>query len=104
VLARIADRVKGMGWEQIRASADLHNFLVETKQSMPQVESVFLVDPAGFVAVSSQQFPTPAFDGRDREYFTGSRNANARFANAPFRGGPDGTLALGTSTDLNFKI
>jgi signal transduction histidine kinase/CheY-like chemotaxis protein len=100
VLARVADHVGEQSWEEVRASRPLHDFLAGLREGLPQVESVFLVDRGGFIAASSRNFPTPAFDARDREYFKDARARSGLFVSAPFRGATEGTLAFTVSRPL----
>jgi signal transduction histidine kinase/ActR/RegA family two-component response regulator len=95
VIARVGDRIRGMGWKDIAASRDLHDFLVDLQRGLPQIESVFLTDPDGFIAASSRAFPMQPYDVRDREYFVGSRAGHrGMLVSAPFRGQMKGTWAF----------
>jgi len=69
ILARTLDHVEGMNWETINASREVHDFLARVASELPQVQSVFLVDPQGFNSASSRAFPMERFDNRQREYF-----------------------------------
>jgi signal transduction histidine kinase/ActR/RegA family two-component response regulator len=94
VLSRIADRARGRSWDELRASKELHSFLQELRADLPQVESVFLVAPDGFIAASSRAFPVSPFDAREREYFKGARGQKGIYISAPFRGQTQGTYAF----------
>src|SRR5262245_35915596 len=59
VLARVADGVENRSWDEIRSSAEIHELLTSMQREMPQVESIFLVDPEGSIAASSRAFPMP---------------------------------------------
>jgi signal transduction histidine kinase len=98
VIARVGDRISGMGWDEIGGSRDLHDFLVDLQRDLPQIESVFLTDPKGFIAASSRAFPMQNFDVRDREYFIGSLAGHRGIlVSAPFRGQMNGTWAFAIS-------
>jgi len=100
LIARTADRVHGQSWEEIRNSRELHQFLVELRRGLPQVESIFLVAPDGNIAASSRSFPPPAFNGREREYFKGADQRRGLFVSALFRGRSQGTNAFTISRSL----
>ena len=95
VIARVGDRIRGMGWSDIAGSRDLHDFLVDLQRGLPQIESIFLTDPTGFIAASSRAFPMQPFDVRDREYFIGSlADRRGTLVSRPFRGRTKGTWAF----------
>jgi len=102
VLSRIEDRVTDLDWPTIDQSQDIYRFLVGVQQSLPEAESVFLVDPAGFNSLSSRMFPMKAYDDRQREYYLNARNgAGGLFISAPFAGQAAGTLAFTISRALH---
>jgi signal transduction histidine kinase/ActR/RegA family two-component response regulator len=100
LLARVSDKVEGKSWDEIRDSRELHEFLVGLRTGLPQVESVFLVGPDGWIAASSRGFPPPAFNGREREYFKGAEERKTNYISAAFRGNAQGTLAFTVSRSL----
>jgi two-component system NtrC family sensor kinase len=101
VLYRVADRVEGKSWGEIRASQDLHRFLATLRESLPQVESIFLVAPDGVIAASSRSFPAPVFNAGEREYFKGAADRKGLFVSEPFRGQTSGTFAFTMSRPLS---
>jgi two-component system NtrC family sensor kinase len=94
VIARVVDRIAGRDPAVLRADRGFHDFLVAIQQSLPQAESVFVVDGDGVLTASSRTFPAPAFDAREREYFIGSREHRRLFVSAPFRGQVAQTFAF----------
>jgi len=87
VLTDVAARIKGLDWAQIAASGDLHNWFVDLTHQMPQLESVFLVDPDGKVALSSRAFPTKPYDVTMRDYYADARAGDrGLFVSQPFVG------------------
>jgi two-component system, NtrC family, sensor kinase len=70
VLDRVADRIEGLSWGQIRAREPaLHQELGQITSGVEQVGSLFLVDPTGHLAVSAMAMPSPRLDTNDRSYF-----------------------------------
>jgi hypothetical protein len=47
VLDRIAERITPMSWDEIVQSADIHNFLIEMKRSLPQAQAIGSSRPTG---------------------------------------------------------
>ena len=88
VLARVLDRVARMGWSEIGSSRDLHDFLQGLKQGLPQIESVFLVDPDGRYVATSRAFPLGTVPTvADRDYFQAAKAGNMGvFVSTPFIG------------------
>jgi len=71
-LDEIADRIRGLSWEAIEASKDLHEAFVRTTDRHDQVTSAFVVSPKGFVANTSSRKPVagaPEVNVTDRSYF-----------------------------------
>jgi signal transduction histidine kinase/ActR/RegA family two-component response regulator len=100
-LALVADRVVDLSWEQIRQDRPLHLFLSRLKIQLPQLESVFLVDPAGRIAASSRAFPMQQYDVSGRDYFAAAQaHPHDVFVSAPFRGMMAGTIAFTVSRGL----
>ena len=94
-LARVLDHVDALDWATIGSSRDVHEFLVQLKQQLPQMESVFLVSPTGINAASSRAFPLPQIGDSSREYFQrAAAGDRSLFISAPFRGQIAGTLAF----------
>jgi two-component system NtrC family sensor kinase len=68
-IAASESRVTGMGWDEIRASRSLHDFLLALDAVTPSAGGVTLVDPSGrFAASSTTSFPTPPIDVAGRDY------------------------------------
>ena len=92
VLARALDHVAGMDWPSIQSSAELHGFLVKLREGLPQIDSVYLIDPSGAYVASSRGIPLadiPNVAGRD--FFDAARAGKRdSFVSAPFRGRLDG--------------
>jgi signal transduction histidine kinase/ActR/RegA family two-component response regulator len=87
VLLRTLDRINGMDWQTIGQSRAVHDFLAETVTHLPAVQSVFLVDPAGYNSASSRAFPMQAFDDRNREYYIEAKKGTDQpFVSAAFFG------------------
>lgn len=100
VLARVEDGIDHRDWQDISSNPTVHQYLVRLKQNLPQVESVFLVDPNGRLAATSRAFPVPPFDGSEREYYTQARDRGGLVISAPFRGQAAGTMAFTLSRPL----
>jgi len=96
VLDRIADRVAGLSWDNIRRSSDLHEFLREMKKSLPQANAIGLIDSDGRVANTDYQFPPPPVAVQNRDYLPGTRTDNADPDDDVFISGP----ALGVRTKV----
>src|SRR5690349_13399227 len=62
ILDRTLDRIDGMDWPEISGSRAVHDSLAKMIRGLPQVQSVFLVDPDGFNSASSRAFPMERFD------------------------------------------
>jgi two-component system NtrC family sensor kinase len=73
ILARVFDHIGDRDWQTIATSPEVHDFLAQLREELPQVEAVFLVAPDGIVAASSRHFPMPPFDLSKMEYFTAAR-------------------------------
>ena len=88
VLARVLDHIAGQDWNTLATSRETHDFLLDLQQRLPQLESVFLVDPNGVNVASSRAWPMPLFDVRAREYFAtpAARESDAFIITAPFLG------------------
>ncbi len=84
VLARAADQLAGLDWPSIRTSRALHDTLVQMGRDLPQIASIFLVDPDGITAAVSTMFPLRSPSNElDRLYFRQARDG-------------DGSLIVGT--------
>ena len=70
VISRVADRMEGFTWDEIRAREPaMHQELIQVMSGVEQVGSLFLVDPAGRLVVSALTIPAPQLDSTDRGYF-----------------------------------
>lgn len=68
-LGRVADRIEGLGWDEIVARApQLQRDLNRIKTGVAEIGSLLLLDPSGRLVVSTSRF-TPGLDNSDREYF-----------------------------------
>ncbi|TWB16959.1 signal transduction histidine kinase [Nitrospirillum amazonense] len=61
--------VDDAGWKDIAGDSRFYDRLREIWQASPELESVWVVDPTGIIRVNTVQWPTPALDVGDREYF-----------------------------------
>jgi signal transduction histidine kinase/CheY-like chemotaxis protein len=98
IMGRVLDFVKEMSWDEIGATPKVHDFLVSISAHLSQVDSVFLIDPAGRMVASSRSFPVAPYSVADRDYFTAARNGpNATFVSAPYRGRMTGLITFSLS-------
>jgi hypothetical protein len=58
-LNEIEDRIRGLGWDTIAASQELHQAFVRITERHDQVTSAFVVSPQGLVANTSSRKPAP---------------------------------------------
>ncbi|MDE1148684.1 MAG: histidine kinase dimerization/phosphoacceptor domain -containing protein [Azospirillaceae bacterium] len=61
--------VDDAGWKDIAEDRRFYDRLREIWQASPELEGVWVVDPTGIVRVNTVQWPAPALDVNDREYF-----------------------------------
>ncbi|MDG3440733.1 sensor histidine kinase [Nitrospirillum amazonense] len=61
--------VEDAGWKNIAGDSRFYDRLREIWQASPELESVWVVDTSGIIRVNTVQWPTPALDVSDREYF-----------------------------------
>lgn len=70
VIARsIMNRIKGMSWDEVQRSADIHDYLAEMARQFPQVHSIWVDDASGMARASSMFFPVPNISAADREFY-----------------------------------
>jgi signal transduction histidine kinase len=101
VLDRVADRIGGASYDSLAASSWLHDHLLRIARELPEVESVFVVDPSGRIAASSRAYPMERYDVSMRDYFVVARNGSTSvYVSAPFRGKLSGTVAFTVSKPL----
>jgi two-component sensor histidine kinase len=97
-LDRIIDRLDGHTIEQLQNDGSFHEFLVQLKERMPELESAFVASPVGRIVSSSRAFPIEPFDVTDREYFLAAQaSPEVTFVSAPFRGRATGTMSFTVS-------
>lgn len=85
-LDRVDERIRGMNWDEIARSTELHLFLKSFPERFEQISSTLLTDPKGFLATSSRVFPVnpPVFVG-DRDYFLAPKAGHrGMFIGEPF--------------------
>jgi two-component system, NtrC family, sensor kinase len=73
VAAMLNDHIRGLSWQTIATSRALHEYLAGIVQANPQIQSLWLIDPAGIVRNSSGVFPAPSVSVADRDYFAALR-------------------------------
>jgi signal transduction histidine kinase len=101
VLDRVGDRFGSASWDSLSASSWLHDHLARIAGDLPEVESVFVVDPSGHIAASSRAFPMEPHDVSMRDYFMVARNGlTSVYVSAPFRGNMSRTVAFTVSKPL----
>ena len=76
IAARISEHLRGMTWDEIAGAEALHRYLKKIQEDYPQVQGIWLADPAGVVRNSSRAFPTPPADISDRDYFIALQRAD----------------------------
>lgn len=74
VLDWVDDRTAGLGWERLARDRHFHQFLADL-DSLPQIDTVRVVDTAGRVRASGRYFPVPPANVSDRDYFIAQKAA-----------------------------
>ena len=70
VIRRVDDRLRGMSWDDIGTSAELHAWLQTLDEAVPQVDLITLVDRTGRIRNSSGYLSTSeSADVTDRDFF-----------------------------------
>src|SRR5689334_8780655 len=101
VLDRVADRIGDASYDSLSASPWLYDHLLRIARALPEVESVFVVDPSGHIAASSRAYPMEHYDVSMRDYFVVARSGSPSvYVSAPFRGKLSGTVAFTVSKPL----
>jgi len=77
VAAQIDERIRGMGWDEIAKSEELHQYLESISRRYPQAESLWLLDSAGIVRNSSLVLPQKPINGADEDFFIELRKGDA---------------------------
>jgi two-component system NtrC family sensor kinase len=98
-IAAVEQRIEGMSWPAIRASAEVHAFLSALDAVTPAAGGVGLVDPDGRLALSSTApFPTPDIDLAGRDYVAahppGVGGREAPFIGQVVRARPSGAVIV----------
>jgi two-component system NtrC family sensor kinase len=76
VLDQIRQRTAGMDWDTISRSAELANFLRQTRDRMDGISAIWLADAAGHVRASSGALYPPALTFDSRDDFRAHRSGN----------------------------
>jgi signal transduction histidine kinase len=98
VLDRIAERIAPMTWDQIAASADVHNFLIEMKRSLPQAQAIGIIAPDRRILNTNYAFPAPLVYQVTRRTMTVHRNGGSDLYISDVTHGPrTGTLLFAVS-------
>ena len=71
---QIEERIRGLDWQTIRNSEEIHNYLVRLVRQQRSVSSILLIAPDGKAAALSGAFPTPDLDMSDRALFIAAKN------------------------------
>jgi two-component system NtrC family sensor kinase len=69
VLRRVADRVRGLRWDEIESSGEIGAFLTTLTAEIDHVQGAGLIGPDGRLRAVSGAFPVPHLDLSDRDYF-----------------------------------
>jgi signal transduction histidine kinase len=71
---RVEDHIRGMSWDEIAASSELHDYLKEIVGEYPQVQAIWLADGSGRLRNASQDLPQKPVSVADRDYFIALRD------------------------------
>jgi two-component system NtrC family sensor kinase len=74
MLAAIQARIRGLSWEDISKSGELHDFLRQVEASAPGTSGAGIIAPDGKLAQLSGAFPAPPLDLAGRDYFQAHRD------------------------------
>lgn len=77
VAARIDERIRGMEWDEIANSEELHQYLESISKQYSQIESLWLLDSVGMVRNSSLVLPQTPINSADRDFFIKLRQGDA---------------------------
>jgi len=77
VIEQTNQRILGLSWDEIRSSRPLWEDLTQLVRQAPEVDAIFIVDPAGEGALTTRAFPSPRVDFSQRDYFVAQREAAA---------------------------
>jgi two-component system, NtrC family, sensor kinase len=74
VLTAIERAIRGMGWEEIASSSEVHGLLRGLEGSATALDGIGLVRPDGLMVAVASRFPFEPIDVSDREYVRGHRD------------------------------
>jgi PAS domain S-box-containing protein len=69
-------RIKGMSWDDIERSPEIHLYLQSLQAKYPQIQSIWLADATGLVRNASLPQPASPVNVSDRDYFSALRQAD----------------------------
>jgi two-component system NtrC family sensor kinase len=92
-LGWVQNRIAGLSWDQIERDEGLHRFLSEL-ESLPQIEAVLLVDPAGRVRASGHVVSAAAADASRLDAFVAQKAGQPETFVGRERSDPDNHLAV----------
>jgi two-component system NtrC family sensor kinase len=76
ILAALQARTRGMNWDSIASSRELHAFMRQVDESAPGTSGAGIVAPDGrLVQLSGPAFPAPPLDLSSRDYVQAQRTA-----------------------------
>ena len=78
VLQQTDEKLADLDEERIRTARPLWDDLKALQQSLDQVDSIFVTDREGRNILTTRDYPAPAIDFSDRDYFLVQKNANSR--------------------------
>jgi two-component system NtrC family sensor kinase len=94
-IAAVEQRIRGMGWDAIRQSREVYDFMVAIDAASPMPAGIGLVDPGGQLAMSSlTAFAAPPTDLSARDYVR-AHPAGSGLREAPFVGAAVATRPSG---------
>jgi signal transduction histidine kinase len=96
LLTAIDERVKGLSWDEIERSRELHELLVRINKQLGQGEAVQLADASGRERMSSRTFPIePDLSVAERDYFVALRDTEVgTYIAGPSPGRRSGKMAV----------
>jgi signal transduction histidine kinase len=98
VLEQIDRRIRGMSWDEIGRSEELHRDLAAIDQRFQQVGAIWLVDPQGHPRASSNFFPLVSPQGTRRDYFKVQQDHDAGvYVDTPIVGSLRGSVQIPVS-------
>lgn len=73
VLTVVGRAARGMGWDEIQASRELHGLMSDLDRGTAALSGIGLVRPDGRMVAAAARFPLEPVDVSDREYFRAVR-------------------------------